>query len=171
MTRKDEILVNRKNPKWWQVEANAGEIELTLGPGHVTPGNVKKLTNRFDLRNPRVHFGCLPGGWYTNTPREYVLDGNSATVIRTCKNCGSKSQVDLWEVVKEVGKPRQKPRQYWDGTKHRWFYHDRRGRLRDVTFHAIVPKETFESFYRFMVHMEADNELPRMAQAFLKEAA
>ncbi|MFQ5885303.1 MAG: hypothetical protein ACE5IO_09410, partial [Thermoplasmata archaeon] len=164
-TRKDEILVDRKNPKWWQVEANDGEIELTLGPGHVTPGNVKKLTNRFGLHNPRVHLG-LASGRYKDIPREYALEGNSATVFRTCKTCGSENQVDLWELVKKLGKPRKT----YFGERYRWSYHDRRGLLRDVTFHATVPKESFEPFYRFMEHMEADNELPKKAQAFLKEA-
>lgn len=161
------MLVDRKNPKWWQVEANAGEIELTLGPGHVTPGNVKKLTNRFDLHNPRVYLGLGLSGRWKDIPREYVLDGNTATIIRTCRNCGSESQVDLWEVVKKLGKSRVDI----SGERRRWYYHDRRGLLRDVTFHATVPKESFEPFYRFMVQMEDDNELPKKVQAFLKEAA
>ncbi len=155
MSTKDEILVDRKNPKWWQVEANAGQIELTLGPGHVTPGNVKKLTNRFGLSNVRVRFGHFWATTYT----EYSLGGEVPSVTKECRSCGSQHEVPLWDVVKE---------------KREWFSKygmmDRRQLRKEVTLHATVPKESFEPFYRFMIPIEAGNELPRIARALLKEA-
>ncbi|MEE9283545.1 MAG: hypothetical protein V3U49_05680 [Nitrososphaerales archaeon] len=155
------MLVNRENPKWWEIEATDGEMEVSLGPGYVTPGKVRQLRGRFALSNARIRLGHFWSTTYT----EFDLEGDVLPGVQMkCRSCGNEYEKDLWDHVKEKGKRRKR----YDGTlTSAWVSYDRRRLLKDMTFHATVPRESFEPFYRFMEHMEADNELPKVVREFL----